>query len=240
MANASMTLDWFKNQIERTNRNYETNMGQEAARVTTATGLAILHGDAQAQSDIKRNDRHKGFERLYELLDWLALEFFDDDRMLFIGADEARERPAKRMKFNADTFAEQMPEVYDLDGNVVRESWTYWPRVDVTITAGDSVVKGKQATLQALQALTASQVTAENWRLFAAQLQVLDIPGKQEIIKDWERRFSQPAMLPEQQAGGGGTIPGAGGEMPGMGGELPGIEGIEGTRSLPMLDGMQM
>lgn len=240
MANASMTLDWFKNQIERTNRNYETNMGQEAARVTTATGLAILHGDAQAQSDIKRNDRHKGFERLYELLDWLALEFFDDDRMLFIGADEARERPAKRMKFNADTFAEQMPEVYDLDGNVVRESWTYWPRVDVTITAGDSVVKGKQATLQALQALTASQVTAENWRLFAAQLQVLDIPGKQEIIKDWERRFSQPAMLPEQQAGGGGTIPGAGGEMPGMGGELPGVEGIEGTRSLPMLDGVQM
>ena len=223
LANASVSIEFFKGQIERTNRNYDTNLGQEAARVTTATGMAMLRSDAQAQSDIKKCDRNTGFERLYELLDWLALEFFDDDRMLFLGADEARERPAERMMFNADSFAEEMPEVCDLDGNVVRESWTYFPRVDVTITAGDSVVRGKQATLQALQGLTQSQITPENWKLFAAQLQVLDIPGKQEIINDWEQRFSRPTAEPESKPTGGG------------GGETPGTGGLPGAQYLPIL-----
>lgn len=200
MANASIGVDWFKAQIERANRNYDTSMGKEAARVTTATGMAMLRSDAQGQEDIKRADRNAGFERLYELLDWLALEFFDDDRMLFIGADEKNDRPAQRMLFNADDFAETMPEVRDLNGEVVRESWTYWPRVDVTITAGDSLVRGKQATLQALQALTQSQITAENWKLFAAQLDVLDIPGKQDIIADWEGRFAAQEQT-EPEAG---------------------------------------
>ncbi len=88
---------------------------------------------------------------------------------------------------------------------MVRESWTYWPRVDVTITAGDSLARGKEATLQALQGLTAAPVTAENWKLFAAQLELLDIPGKQDIIAEWEQRF-----------GGGGAerLPAAGPELP--------------------------
>ena len=200
LSNASIGVDWFKAQIERANRNYDTSMGKEAARVTTATGMAMLRSDAQGQEDIKRADRNAGFERLYELLDWLALEFFDDDRLLFIGADDSRGRPAERMLYNADAFAETMPEVRDLDGEVVRESWTYWPRVDVTITAGDSLIRGKQATLQALQVLTQSQVTAENWKLFAAQLDILDIPGKQDIIAGWEERFAAQEQA-EPEAG---------------------------------------
>ena len=224
LANTSLSLDWFKTQIERTNRNYDTNLGQEAARVTTATGMAMLRSDAQTQADIKKNDRNAGFERLYELLDWLALEFFDDDRLLFIGADEARDRPAESMSFNADRFAEQMPEVYDLAGHMVRESWTYWPRIDVTITASDNLVRGKQATLQALQALTQSQITAENWRLFAAQLDVLEIPGKQEIVDEWEQRFQ---MTPGAPAAGGG-----------QGGEMPGTGGIPGAQNLPLFGGV--
>ena len=202
IANAAIGIDFFKGQIERAARNYDTSMGKEAARVTTATGLAMLRSDAQGQSDIKKADRNAGFERLYELLDWLALEFFDDGRMLFIGADEKRDRPAERMRFDSNELSEIMPEVRDMDGNVVRESWTYWPRVDVTITAGDSVIQGKQATLQALQGLTQAQITAENWRLFAAQLDVLDIPGKQDIVAEWEQRFTQPPMQPPAEGGG--------------------------------------
>ncbi len=225
MSAAGASLDWFKGQIERTNRNYDTNMGQEAARIDTATGMAMLRADAQTQASLKTADRNAGFERLYELLDWLALEFFDDDRMLFLGADKGKDRPAESMEFNADTFSETMPEVYDLEGNVVRESWTYWPRVDVTITASDSVVRGKQATMQTLQALTQSQITAENWRLFAAQLDLLDIPNKQDIIREWEERFTQPAPAPQETGGGGG------GAAPG----LTGTEGVPGAQYLPMM-----
>ena len=209
VGNAAVEIDWFKTQIERANRNYETNLGRESARTTTATGLSMLRSDAQDQENIKKADRNAGFERLYELLDWLALEFYDDGRLIYLGADEKRERSAVAFPFQADALSEQMPAVADLEGRVVREPWTYWPRVDVTITAGDSVVKGKQATLQALQSLSAAQINADNWRLYAAQLDVLDIPGKQEIVDDWKRKFSQPPA-----AEGGPTpapAPGTGG-----------------------------
>ncbi len=192
-AHIQTAMDWFKTEIARTARNYETNLGREAARTTTATGLAMLRSDASDQQDIKKADRNAGFERLYELLDWLALEFFDDGRMLFLGAEPRRDRPAVSLRFNADGLSEIMPRVLDLDGNVVRDAWAYWPKVDVTVSAGDGVVRGKQATLQALQSLCAANITAENWKLFAAQLDVLDIPGKQEIIDEWKKRFAAGA-----------------------------------------------
>ena len=226
IANGSMGVDFFKQQIERASRNYDTNTGKEASRVTTATGLAMMRQDAQSQADIKGADRDAGFERLYELLDWLALEFFDDDRMLFIGADEMKDRAPQAMPFNADSFTAVMPRVLDGAGNVVREEWQYFPSVDVTITAGDSIAHGKAQTLQTLQALTQSQVTAENWKLFAAQLDLINLPGKQEIIDEWRRRFDA-AMTPS--ASGGAAV--------GSLGEGAAGAGIPGAQTLPLLGG---
>lgn len=226
IANGAMGVEFFKNQIERASRNYDINQGRETTKVTTATGLAMMRQDAQSQADIKGADRDAGFERLYELLDWLALEFFDDDRMLFIGADEMKDRAPQAMPFNADSFTAVMPKVLDAAGNVVREEWQYFPRVDVTITAGDSIAHGKAQTLQALQALTQSQITAENWKLFAAQLELIDLPGKQEIINEWQQKFSVPAM--PESAGGGGA--GALSEAA-AGGAIP------GAQTLPLLGG---
>ena len=226
MSNAAVGLEWFKGEIQRANRNYDTNLGKESSRVTTASAMAMQRADAQTQGDIKRADRNAGFERLYELLDWLALEFFDDNRMLFLGADPEKDRPAEAMRFNSDMLSEVMPEIMDLNGNVVRESWTYWPKVDVTITAGDSVAHSKQATLQALQMLTQVQITPENWKLFAAQLDLLDIPGKQEIIDGWKQQFENPMA--------GMAQPTAGGPMPGA--DLA-PQGIPGAQTLPLLGG---
>ena len=223
IANGSMGVDFFKQQIERASRNYDTNTGKEASRVTTATGLAMMRQDAQSQADIKGADRNAGFERLYELLDWLALEFFDDDRLLYIGADEMKDRKAQTLEFNADNFWDTMPAVTDPAGNVVREEWKYFPRVDVTITAGDSIAHGKAQTLQALQALTQSKITPENWKLFAAQLDLVNLPGKQEIIDEWQRRFE--TTIPTPSAGGTGSSLGEG------------ATGIPGAQTLPLLGG---
>lgn len=187
-ANATVLLSYLKEQIERTGRNYETNLGKETSRQTTAAGLAMLREDASEQESIKESDRRSGFDRLYQLLDWLALEFYDDDRLIYLGADKDR---GERVSFlyNSRDFAELMPEVYDLEGNVVREAWDYYPKVDVTLSAGDGVLRGKQATLSALAQLSQSNITAENWRLYAAQLDILDIPGRQEIQERWKERF---------------------------------------------------
>ena len=96
----------------------------------------------------------------------------------------------------------------------------------ISITAGDSIAHGKAQTLQALQALTQSQITAENWKLFAAQLELIDLPGKQEIINEWQQKFAVPAM--PESAGGGGA--GALGEAA-AGGAIP------GAQTLPLLGG---
>jgi len=215
--NATILLNYLKERIEATNRNWDSAQGKETARQTTATGLAMLREDSNEQADIKKADRRAGFERLYELLDWSALEFFDDDRLLFLGADKERGRPeAVSVVFNRDNFATTQPPVFDLLTNeLVRDEWEYFPKVDVTVTAGDGASRGKMATLQALSALTQANVNADNWRLYAAQLDILDIPNKAEIIEGWRQKFEPQAQPTPGMMGGaapgmmGGMMPGA-------------------------------
>ena len=196
IANGSMGVDFFKQQIERASRNYDTNTGKEASRVTTATGLAMMRQDAQSQADIKGADRNAGFERLYELLDWLALEYFDDDRLLFIGAKKKGEQP-QSLTYNGDAFARRAGVKVDmLTAAVTDEGFDYYPRVDVTVTAGDGLSKNPATTVEVLDKLAASQITADNWELLAAELEYLDIPQKQEIIESWRRKFA-PTVPPE-------------------------------------------
>lgn len=189
-------IEWLLSQIQRANRNYDSNNGRETARVTTASGLLQLRSDAQAQTQIKTADRNAGFCRLYELLDWLALEFFDDDRLLFIGA----KRPGDENEsviFNSANYALRTPELRDpLSGELLRPSSTYYPRVDVTVTAGNAMSKTPGATVEVLDKLASVAVTADNWELLAAELDYLDIPQKQDIVETWREKF-QPVVPPE-------------------------------------------
>lgn len=189
-------VEWLLNQIQRTNRNYETNQGKVSSSVKTASELAMIRSDVDTQMEIKKADRNAGFERLYELIDWSVLEFYDEPRQIFIGAKTPDDEPVNFL-FNASEIAGQAPEKRDfMSGEVVADAREYWPRVDVTVNAGDGVLRSKAATLQALQNLTAAQVTQDNYKLFEAMVEILDIPQKQEIIEDWESKFS-PAVPPE-------------------------------------------
>lgn len=189
-------VNWFLDQIQRTSRNYDSNNGRETARVTTASGLLQLRGDAETQQKLKKADRDAGFCRLYELLDWLALEYFDDDRLLFIGAKKKGEQP-QSLTYNGDDFARRAGVRVDmLTAAVTDEGFDYYPRVDVTVTAGDGLSKNPATTVEVLDKLAASQITADNWELLAAELEYLDIPQKQEIIEGWRRRFA-PTVPPE-------------------------------------------
>lgn len=189
-------VNWFLDQIQRTSRNYDSNNGRETARVTTASGLLQLRGDAETQQKLKKADRDAGFCRLYELLDWLALEYFDDDRLLFIGAKKKGEQP-QSLTYNGDDFARRAGVRVDmLTAAVTDEGFDYYPRVDVTVTAGDGLSKNPATTVEVLDKLAASQITADNWELLAAELEYLDIPQKQEIIEGWRRKFAP--MVPSE------------------------------------------
>lgn len=188
--NSLPMVNFMLEQIERANRNYDTNRGKESARVTTASGLAQLRSDADVQTQIKRADRNAGFKRLYELLDYLALEFYDEDRLIFLGAKKAGEE-AVAFTYNADTFAQKVGERVDpFTGKVEAEGWDYYPRVDVTVSVGDGIIRSKQATLETLDRLSAISVTEDNYKILSAELEILDIPQKQDILARWERKFA--------------------------------------------------
>lgn len=86
--NTQDKVQFIQAQIERTVRNYDTNQGRETTKVTTASGLAQIRADQQSQSNMKNYDRMQGYKRLYELIDMTALEFYDDDRMIYIGVPQ--------------------------------------------------------------------------------------------------------------------------------------------------------
>ena len=189
-------IGWLQEQIQRTNRNYDTNNGQETARVTTASGLLQLRADAQVQQSLKKSDRNKGFERLYELIDWLCLEFYDSERMLFIGAKDKGEE-AQTISFDRNALKVTINPIVDAFTNeVIVPEKSYYPRVDVTVTAGDGLTKDPATTVEILDKLANAPVTADNYKLIAAELEYLDIPQKNDIINEWKNKFA-PAVPPE-------------------------------------------
>lgn len=200
-------MNAYMEQIQRANRNYDQNLGKETTRVTTASGLLQIRSDADSQNELKKADRNRGFERLFELLDWLALEFFDDDRTLFLGGkkeDGVEKTEPQTLTYNSDRFGIAVPPVQDaITREVVREAYTYFPRVDVTVTAGDGVARSKAATLEVLDKLAAIQPNQQNYKILSAMLDILDIPQKQEIQKAWEEQFHPtiPAELQQALAG---------------------------------------
>lgn len=196
------TINWLLGQIQRTNRNYDTNNGQETSKVTTASGLLQLRSDAQVQNELKKSDRNKGFCRLYELIDWTCLEFYTDDRMLYIGiddglSDEEKENAIPTMLYNASDFAVKIEAVRDMETQaIITPEQTYYPRIDVTVTTGEGLAKNPASTVQVLDRLAAVQVTADNYKLLSAELDYLDIPQKQQIEEAWEKKFT--SNIPEE------------------------------------------
>ena len=198
--NSLAMVEWLQGQIQRTNRNYDTNNGKETARITTSSGLLQLRGDAEAQQKLKKADRDRGFCRLYELLDWLALEFFDDDRLLVIGAKNGEEEP-ETILYNGRKFAKTIPPVIDPETGVpIGAAVAYYPRIDVTVTTGAGLSKNPQTTVEVLDKLAGAAVTEDNWQLLAAELEYLDIPQKQEIIERWKQKFKPAIPLEITQA----------------------------------------
>jgi hypothetical protein len=100
MQNREQTIEFFQSQIQQTIGNFDTTMGAEPDRVTTASGIAQLNERADMRKSIKKADRLAGFERLYELIDWTALEFYDDDRMIFLNVPDDGLRQSYIQQFN--------------------------------------------------------------------------------------------------------------------------------------------
>ena len=153
--------------IQETTGNYDTYNGAEPVRVTTATGIALLNERARLRIEKKRINRQAGFRRLYELIDRVALENYDDGRVIAIGA--------------AESFIYAYSAITTADG--------YLPEVDIKINVGDGLRNSKAFTISALSDLIRTPVNETNYKIVQAFVRLIDIPQSAEICREIEGRF---------------------------------------------------
>ena len=144
---------------------YDYLQGNSAAQVTTATGLALLSDHANKRMTAKNVCKKAGFERLYRLIDYLALEVFDDDALrAIIGTDIA-------------SYG------YGKDG--------YLPMLDVTVNIGDGVENSRSFTMSVLNDLITMSVTEDNYPIVRAYVSSLGIPERAAICEALDERFNK-------------------------------------------------
>ncbi len=197
LANANV----FQEQIEKGLGNFDSANGVEPARVTTASGIAQLNERAEARKNIKKADRLNGFERLFELLDWLALEFFEDEKLIFIGAADKK----ALLQYEMNMIANPGMFISNLDpklGPIVykyrpaeylaeQNGEFYYPRIDATVRAGDGARKSKSYSVSLLETMSRTAITEDNYKFIIALLEVSDIPQSKELASYLEEKYGR-------------------------------------------------
>ena len=82
----------IQNLMEQTTGNFEVNQGKEPTRVTTASGIALMNERAKSRQTLKKAGRTEGFKRLYSLIDYTALEFYEKGSFRNLPVRAAAER----------------------------------------------------------------------------------------------------------------------------------------------------
>ena len=107
------TITFIRDVIKETVGNFDVNQGGgPPANVRTLGGLVELRQQGERRQSLKKADRTAGFELLYELVDWTALEFYDDKRIIFLGA-EGDVQEQMQIKTNGMMSQEQQIEFAD-------------------------------------------------------------------------------------------------------------------------------
>jgi len=209
--NALNMINFIHEKIQETTGNFDSAQGKEPIRVTTASGIAQLNEKAQARKVMKKADRLEGFNRLYELIDWTALEFFNTDRVIMINGKEDEE-PEPPIEFNSTNHMMRDP--------VTQEP--YFPRLDSTITSGEGVQHSVSFTLSATKELSEMPITPQNYKIVMSYVDLLDLPNKAEIKDNLEAQFNAIPPTPPIDP----NAPPQGAEPP-IGQDVPLQEGID-------------
>ena len=155
--------------------NYDTSLGKEPSRMLSATGLAQLLERADQRRASKRTERLRAYSRLFRLIDWTVLEFYDDGRVLRLGAQDGE------------------PQLLRFSRDALRDAGGYFPEVDCTVTAADAMENSRAFTLSAIETLLAHNVTRENYPLLLCALRALDLEDTEAVAAHFEAVFGSDA-----------------------------------------------
>lgn len=143
--------------------NYDYLQGSNTSQVTTATGLALLSDQAGKRMSAKKVCKKAGFERLYRLIDYLALEIYDEEALC-------------RMLGGGDDVSAL------LYGG-------YIPHLDVTVNIGDGIENSRSFTLSALCDLISMDIDEENYPIARAYISALGIPERASICERLDKKY---------------------------------------------------
>ena len=164
--NSINTIEFIHTKIQETNGNFATKV-LEPERITTASGFALLREDRKERSTMKNKPRVEAYKRLARLIDWSALEFYDETRVFTIRG-ESEEEEQKVVEYKASNY----------------KKGEYFPPVDIIVNAGEGIAHSKVMTLTALENLVKTPITAQNAPFVKSYLDVLDIPNTKQLKRE--------------------------------------------------------
>ena len=160
-------VERYRTIIKEALGNYDYMQGDYSAKVSTATGLALLSDMASARMSAKNVCKKAGFAELYRLIDIFALEFYTKEKAELVLGGTA--------KTSAEYFAD----------------YGYIPTVDVRIHIGEGIENSRSFTASALEELAKMNVSAENYPLVRAYINALDIPEKAALTAELDEKFAK-------------------------------------------------
>ncbi len=83
------TINFIREIIKQTVGNFDVNMGDAPpGNIRTLGGLVQMKEQGNSRQNKKRAGTIAMWERVLKLIDYTAIEFYDDNRLIFIGAEE--------------------------------------------------------------------------------------------------------------------------------------------------------
>lgn len=209
-------INFIQSQIERTLRNFDANQGKAAARTTTATEIMQNSADTQEQSKKKEYDRKQSYKRLFILIDWSALEFYDTNKLIYIGVPGAKKQQELSPMGNIDQTKGDIYFMYnsaamqvkktkqrmvhdDETGKDIMQDFedSYFPMVDCNVVASNAIEKSKSFNVSVLQNLLGMPITADNYKIVIKLIEEIEIEGGSGIIDDIKKKYEVPIPFPQ-------------------------------------------
>ncbi len=159
--------DKYRAMMKEALGNFDFLQGDSSTQVSTATGLALLGDYAGKRTEAKSICKKAGFERLYRLIDMMAMEVFSDE------------------KLKAITDLDVLPPMMD-----------YLPTLDICVHIGEGINHSRSLTLAALEKLCEMSIDADNYPMVRAYLNTLGIPERAALIAEYDQKFKNGEVNP--------------------------------------------
>lgn len=161
----------WQNMMQQATGNFDINQGKEPARVITASGIALMNERSKTRQMLKKAGRSEGFKRLYKLIDFTAIEFYEKGRNV----------NTKDSSYNYDRSHFE----------VCSHGVNYIPDLDIKIHIGDGIANSKAFTVSAINSLISANINKDNYKFVKAYIDLIGLPMRNEICEFLDNKYSQ-------------------------------------------------